>query len=81
MRSFFQPRRTVTLKVKFADFKLISRGRTVAGAVDSRHELEVTSAELLKALLPLPKAVRLLGVSISTFVQTSDEPKQASLQF
>ena len=59
--------RTVTLKVKFADFELISRSRTVAGTIGSRSELESTSAELLKALLPIEKAVRLLGVSISGF--------------
>jgi DNA polymerase IV len=71
--------RTVTLKVKFADFELISRSRTVAGAVGSRSQLEATSAELLKALFPLPKAVRLLGVSISGFVERVDGPEQTSL--
>jgi DNA polymerase-4 len=59
--------RTVTLKVKFADFELISRSRTLAGVVGSRSELESASAELLRALFPLDKAVRLLGVSISGF--------------
>jgi DNA polymerase IV len=69
--------RTVTLKVKFADFELISRSRSVAGAVDSRSELESISAELLKALFPMQKAVRLLGVSVSGFhdgeVERSDQ--------
>jgi DNA polymerase IV len=59
--------RTVTLKVKFADFELISRSRTFIGAVGSRSEFEIVSAELLKALFPVQKAVRLLGVSISGF--------------
>ena len=59
--------RTVTLKVKFADFELISRSRTLAGVVGSRNEFEIVSAELLKALFPMQKAVRLLGVSISGF--------------
>ena len=57
----------MTLKVKFADFELISRSRTVAGVVGSRSEFENVSAELLKALFPMKKAVRLLGVSISGF--------------
>jgi DNA polymerase-4 len=60
--------RTVTIKVKFYDFELISRSRTVAGAVGSRSELESMSAELLKAVFPMEKAVRLLGVSISGFI-------------
>ena len=59
--------RTVTLKVKFADFELISRSRTLVGVVGSRSEFETVSAELLKALFPTQKAVRLLGVSISGF--------------
>ena len=71
------PGRTVTLKVKFADFELISRSRTVAGAV-TRSELETLSTELLKALFPLEKAVRLLGVSISGFVD-DDEPRQIAM--
>jgi DNA polymerase-4 len=60
--------RTVTLKVKFADFELITRSRTVAGAVGSRSDLETVSTDLLRALFPMEKAVRLLGVSISGFV-------------
>jgi DNA polymerase-4 len=72
--------RTVTLKVKFADFELISRSRTLAGAISSRDELGSVSAELLKALFPMEKAVRLLGVSISTFEQAKDS-EQTSLAF
>jgi DNA polymerase IV len=47
--------RTATLKVKFAGFELISRNRSVAGAVVSRSELESVSTELLKALFPMKK--------------------------
>jgi DNA polymerase-4 len=72
--------RTVTLKVKFADFELISRSRTVAGTVGSRSELESTSAELLKALFPMKKAVRLLGVSVSSFAANDPgAPEQIGL--
>jgi hypothetical protein len=38
--------------VKFADFELISRSRTVARAIDSRSEFENVSADLLKTALP-----------------------------
>jgi DNA polymerase-4 len=72
--------RTVTLKVKFADFELISRSRTVAGTVGSRSKLESVSAELLRALFPMKKAVRLLGVSVSSFVASApDAPEQIGL--
>jgi DNA polymerase-4 len=59
--------RTVTLKVKYADFELISRSRSVSGMIASREELEADVVDLLKKLMPMPKAVRLLGVSISGF--------------
>ncbi|KJC56995.1 DNA repair protein [Bradyrhizobium sp. LTSPM299] len=73
--------RTVTLKVKFADFELISRSRTVARAVGRRSELANVTAELLRALFPVKKAVRLLGVSISGFVgEESDDLAQIALE-
>ena len=73
--------RTVTLKVKFADFELISRSRSLAGAVGSRSEFANVAAELLKALFPMKKAVRLLGVSVSGFGgEGPDDPAQISLE-
>jgi DNA polymerase IV len=59
--------RTVTLKVKYADFGLISRSRTLVGVISSRSELESVSTELLTTVFPIQKAVRLLGISISGF--------------
>ena len=68
----------MTLKVKFADFELISRSRTLPGAIAGPGELQSVTAELLKALLPMPKAVRLLGVSVSGFEPAKDQ-EQISL--
>jgi DNA polymerase IV len=73
--------RTVTLKVKYADFELISRSRTLVSAVGSRSDLEAVSAELLKALFPMQKAVRLLGVSVSGFADDeTGAPAQIALE-
>jgi DNA polymerase-4 len=58
--------RTVTLKLKFADFETITRSRSVPAAVSSRGELERLSIALLQNEMPLPKPVRLLGVSLSS---------------
>lgn len=72
--------RTVTLKVKFADFELISRSRTQTDPIGSRAELELSASDLLKAIFPTKKAVRLLGVSVSGFVDAQHEsPVQISL--
>jgi DNA polymerase-4 len=73
--------RTVTLKMKFNDFELISRSRTVAGTIESNSDLANVAAELLKALFPMKKAVRLLGVSVSGFVEEeADAPAQIALE-
>ena len=73
--------RTVTLKVKFADFELISRSRTVVAPVVRREELANLTTELLRALFPMKKPVRLLGVSVSGFVgEDTDDPAQIALK-
>jgi DNA polymerase IV len=58
--------RTVTLKVKYADFQLITRSRSFTNPVAGRGELERLSLDILSALMPVPKGVRLLGVTLST---------------
>jgi DNA polymerase-4 len=57
--------RTVTLKVKFSDFQQITRSRTLPGYVESQGRLEQAAFDLLRAIFPLDKSVRLLGVSLS----------------
>ena len=57
--------RTVTLKVKYADFQQITRSRSGAAPLASRAELAEIAAGLLTPLLPTPKPVRLLGLSLS----------------
>jgi DNA polymerase-4 len=64
--------RTVTLKVKYADFELISRSRSNSDAIASRDELEKQTIDLLKKLMPSPKPVRLLGVSVSGFADDTE---------
>ena len=68
--------RTVTLKVKFSDFEIITRSRSVPVAVASRGELERLTLALLQNEMPLPKSVRLLGVSMSSLQsETRSEPQ------
>lgn len=58
--------RTVTLKVKFADFQQITRRRSAVDVIDSCAELERLSFALLGELPPAGKGVRLLGISLSS---------------
>jgi DNA polymerase-4 len=72
--------RTVTLKVKFSDFEIMSRSQSLPSAVQDRAELERISVALLEKSMPLPKAVRLLGVSLSA-LQIDDPELQMPLLF
>jgi len=72
--------RTVTLKVKFADFRQITRSRSFAEAVGSCAELERLSFALLAELPPTGKGVRLLGISLSSLTPAQAmERRQLSL--
>lgn len=72
--------RTVTLKVKYADFRLITRSRTSAATIDARDSFERIALELLAPVFPSAKGVRLLGLSLSSLQDpASASPRQLSL--
>src|SRR5579875_792870 len=57
--------RTITLKVKFADFRQITRSRTAQRQIETRSELERLGEALLEPLFPVAQGIRLLGLSLS----------------
>ena len=57
--------RTVTLKAKYSDFSQITRSRSYPLAIRSQSELEAAGHDLLDGLLPTPRGLRLIGVSLS----------------
>nr|WP_235891028.1 DNA polymerase IV [Pararhizobium mangrovi] len=59
--------RTVTVKVKYNDFRQITRRSTQPGPLRSASELEDAAVALLAPLYPFERSVRLLGVTVSTF--------------
>src|SRR4051795_1160075 len=58
--------RTATLKAKYADFRQITRSRTVDAPIASRAVLEDLVSELLEPLFPVSQGIRLLGVTLSS---------------
>jgi DNA polymerase-4 len=73
--------RTVTLKVKFADFQQVTRSRSAPIPFASRTAVADAIDELLTPLFPVNKGIRLLGVSLSTLRdETSTQEYQLRLQ-
>ncbi|EZP71933.1 DNA polymerase IV [Sphingomonas paucimobilis] len=56
--------RTVVLKIKFADFRIITRSKSFAAPVRSPDLLAQTGRALLQAQLPLRMGARLLGLGV-----------------
>ncbi|HXH00062.1 MAG TPA: DNA polymerase IV [Sphingomicrobium sp.] len=72
--------RTVTLKVKFADFTLITRSRSFRDPIAGEASFAEAGGALLAALLPVAKGVRLLGLGIHSIAEEEiDRPKQLGL--
>ena len=60
--------RTVNLKVRMADFRTITRARTLAAPTNVTGEIWRTASELLaECLTQFPDHIRLLGVGVSGF--------------
>ncbi|ROP40862.1 DNA polymerase IV [Saccharothrix texasensis] len=63
--------RTVSIKVRFADFTTITRSKTLRVATDVTQEVYRTASTLLDEQVP-PGAVRLIGVRIEQLVEGDD---------
>jgi DNA polymerase IV len=57
--------KTITLKMKYSDFKQITRSATLPDATDDARDLYMTVCELLKKTSVGKRPVRLLGISVS----------------
>src|SRR5580704_17846461 len=71
--------RTVTLKVKFANFQIITRSRTGQMQIRTRGELEQLGDALLEPLFPVARGIRLLGISMSSLAADQAEQPEFSL--
>ena len=68
--------RTVTVKVKFADFQQITRSRSAGDAIASQTMMEQMGLDLLRPLFPSLRGVRLLGVTVSHLDDIAGTPQQ-----
>ena len=64
--------RTITIKVRFGDFRTITRSTTITEPTSSVHAIAAAATELLNPIDPTP-GIRLLGVSGSGLVDSSSQ--------
>ena len=57
--------RTVNLKVKYGDFQIITRSRSLDRPVSGEAEFLEMGAQLLRSVFPPVKSIRLLGLGLS----------------
>jgi DNA polymerase-4 len=59
--------RTVTVKIKWADFQQSTRSRSLGSWIGSREALHEASLALVRSVYPPSKGIRLVGVTLSNF--------------
>jgi DNA polymerase-4 len=73
--------RTVTLKVKFADFAMITRSKSFSESVPDREAFAAAGQQLLASLIPVRQGIRLLGLGLHNLTDRFDQQPQLRLAF
>lgn len=80
--------RTITLKLRTADFRTLTRARSLGVPVATRDDFAAYGAALLDSVLPLDQPVRLMGLTLSALEGAGEgegeaeaQPGQAQLPF
>jgi DNA polymerase-4 len=71
--------RTVTVKIKWADFQISTRSRSMEMTIQTREKLHQLALDLIRSVFPPPKSIRLVGVTLSSF-QAPPMSEAAELQ-
>ena len=71
--------RTVSIKVRFADFTTITRAKTLREPTDVSREIYATARSLFDALGLQRARIRLVGVRMEGLVESERAPIQATL--
>ena len=72
--------RTVTLKLRYADFSLVTRARSVPHCVAGKAEFAALGHALLDDMLPLPQPIRLMGLTLSALEGEPEERAKDTAQ-
>lgn len=69
--------RTITLKIKYSDFRQITRNQSLPAPVNDLHTIQTIAKQLLAATDPARSKIRLLGIGLSNF---GEAPQPAGKQ-
>ena len=69
--------RTVTLKMKYTDFQITSRAKSLPAPVADKPEFARVARALLDEALPLPLPIRLMGLTLSNLESGSAAEERA----
>jgi DNA polymerase-4 len=72
--------RTVTVKIKWANFQISSRSRSMETAVETRAKLHEVALDLIRTVFPPQRGIRLVGVALSNFPSPTAH-REAELPF
>ncbi|MFB6396835.1 DNA polymerase IV [Polymorphospora lycopeni] len=78
LRRSGQVGRTVTIKVRLADFRTVNRSRTLPGATDVARDVFDTAWALYESLAP-GSSIRLVGVRVEGLAAAGSTPQQLTL--
>jgi DNA polymerase-4 len=68
--------RTITVKIKYADFRQVTRSRSTSSPLGSEEELIDICQNILTAEFPIKKGVRLLGVTLSSLEKANSATQE-----
>lgn len=70
--------RTVTLKLRYADFQTLTRARSLHHFVSGKAEFAAMGLTLLEDMMPLPQPIRLMGLTLSGLEREADETSESA---
>ena len=76
-----KPGKTLTLKIKFADFSQITRSRTLTQPIVGLDHIKSLAFDLLNETFKESMQIRLLGITISNFNSEEQSEEQLTLEF
>ena len=71
--------RTITLKMRYPDFKTITRSHTLAQEINQDDLIYKEAVKLFKTNFTTNKSLRLIGITLSNLVNEEQASKQFSL--